>query len=144
MFVTVIAFISILSTVSSTHSFVPAFGVKLLGIRGGSRVESVSDVAAFESALEQAGDKLIVVDFSATWCMPCKMIAPVYEEMSGEEDFANVVFLKVDVDEIPAITEKYQVLAMPTFIFIKGGEVVERFSGASVEKLRETLLSLLN
>ena len=108
--------------------------------RGGSNVGHVESVASFEESLSTK-DKLVVVDFSASWCMPCKMIAPVFEEMAGE--FADsCTFLKVDVDETPEIAEKYQVMAMPTFIFIRNGEVVSRFSGASVEKMRETILSL--
>jgi len=92
--------------------------------------------------------------------MPCKMIAPVFAEMSTEvlrspffftilmstkiqSTYADVLFLKVDVDEVPEVTEKFQVAAMPTFIFIKNNEVVDRFSGASVEKLRQTLISLI-
>mmetsp|Transcript_3990 Transcript_3990/g.4073 ORF Transcript_3990/g.4073 Transcript_3990/m.4073 type:complete len:149 (+) Transcript_3990:78-524(+) len=117
---------------------------KLCKLRGGSKVDAVPDTENFDKALRDAGTKLVVVDFTASWCMPCKMISPVFEEMSEEEEFADVVFLKVDVDEIPDITERYQVLAMPTFVFIKEGDIVERFSGASVEKLRETLLSLLH
>ena len=111
-------------------------------IRGGSassvhHVESVND---FDSKLKS--EKLIVVDFTATWCGPCKMIAPVFEEMSTEFS-ASCDFVKVDVDEIPDLTERYQVMSMPTFLFIRNGEVVERFSGASIEKLRETILSLV-
>jgi thioredoxin 1 len=83
----------------------------------------------------------VVVDFSATWCMPCKMIAPVFEEMSDE--FGDAVFIKVDVDEVSEIAQRYQVLAMPTFLFLRGGKIVGRFSGASAEKLREMLTSLL-
>jgi thioredoxin 1 len=70
------------------------------------------------------------------------MIAPVFEEMSSEFE-SSCDFVKVDVDQIPELTERYQVMSMPTFLFIKNGEVVERFSGASVEKLRETINSLI-
>ena len=98
-------------------------------------------VAAFDGDISDAGDRLVVVDFSATWCMPCKMIAPVFEEMSDE--FNQALFIKVDVDDVPEIAQRYQVLAMPTFLFLRGGKIVGRFSGASAEKLREMLTSLL-
>ena len=55
------------------------------------------------------------------------------------EEFKNVVFLKVDVDENKETTAKYSVSAMPTFVFIKGGEVVDRLSGADPKKLKEFL-----
>jgi len=112
-----------------------------LQLRGGSKVNHVESVAAFDKALAAAGDKLVVVDFTATWCGPCKMIAPVYDELSDE--YANVVFLKVDVDELPEITARYSVMSMPTFLFLKKAQVTSRFSGASVEKLRSTIQELV-
>ncbi|CAG0884732.1 unnamed protein product [Cyprideis torosa] len=88
----------------------------------------------FNNALKQAGDKLVVVDFHATWCGPCKMIAPKLVDMSKE--LPDVVFLKVDVDELEDVAAKYQVSCMPTFIFFKNGNKVHEFSGANAEKLR--------
>ena len=119
------------------------FSFSIFLIRGGSasKVIHVESAASFQESIDTQ-DKLVVVDFSASWCMPCKMIAPVFEEMACEFS-ASCSFLKVDVDEVPEIAAKYQVMAMPTFLFIKNGEVVGRFSGASVEKLRETILGLL-
>lgn len=154
----------------------------LLGLRGGSdetRVKHISSVAAFDAEIAAAGMSLVVVDFSATWCGPCKMIAPVYDELSNSEEFAKVVFLKVsaatarealimsyqqfmtyrllhlnpafsgilllekvDVDETPEIAARYQVMAMPTFLFIKKSLVTDRFSGASIDKLRATITNL--
>ena len=81
------------------------------------------------------------MDFSASWCMPCKMIAPVFEAYSKDVDFKNTAFVKVDVDEATEIAMKYGVQAMPTFLFIKDGSVVNRFSGADAAKLRQTILA---
>ncbi|KAK7910333.1 hypothetical protein WMY93_015017 [Mugilogobius chulae] len=60
-------------------------------------VKHIESEAEFQAALKAAGNKLVVVDFTAKWCGPCKMIAPLFEEMAGE--FTDVVFLKVDVDD---------------------------------------------
>ena len=76
-----------------------------------------------ETQLKEAGDKLVVIDFFATWCGPCKMISPVLEEM--EAQMSNVKFLKVDVDEAEDVAVHYQISAMPTFIFIKNGQKVK-------------------
>ena len=63
-----------------------------------------------------------MIDFFATWCGPCKMIAPKIEQMAGE--MANVVFLKVDVDEAEDVAQEYNISAMPTFVFLKNGQKV--------------------
>ena len=65
------------------------------------------------------------------------MIAPLFKEMS--EDIEDVVFVKVDVDENPETAAKYSVSAMPTFVFIKSGEVVDRLMGANVQRLQELI-----
>ena len=83
----------------------------------------------------------MVIDFYATWCGPCKAIAPVIERMSQEMK-DQVVFLKVDVDETDDIAGDYKIEAMPTFVFIKNKETREKFSGASEAKLREYIAKL--
>ena len=89
--------------------------------------------------LVQAGSQsqLVVLDFSATWCGPCKMIAPLFAELS--EQYTNVVFLKIDVDDNPDTAAKYNVSAMPTFVFVKQGQVVDRLMGASPQRLQELI-----
>uniref|UniRef100_A0A8C1HI92 Thioredoxin b n=1 Tax=Cyprinus carpio carpio TaxID=630221 RepID=A0A8C1HI92_CYPCA len=59
----------------------------------------IEDKPAFDNALKNAGDKLVVVDFTATWCGPCQNIGPVFKELSEKQENSNVVFLKVDVDD---------------------------------------------
>ncbi|KPP57790.1 hypothetical protein Z043_124449 [Scleropages formosus] len=59
----------------------------------------IEDQDAFDQALADAGDKLVVVEFSASWCGPCNTIAPFFEELSEREENQNIVFLKVDVDD---------------------------------------------
>ncbi len=85
-------------------------------------VKQVASLEDLKTELADAGEKLVVIDFYATWCGPCKLIAPKVEEMAGE--MSNVVFLKVDVDENEEAAQEYNVSAMPTFIFIKNSEKV--------------------
>jgi len=68
------------------------------------------------------------------------MVAPYYEQLS--EEFPDIVFLKVDVDECQDIAMKYDVSAMPTFLFLKQGEVVDRMMGANLPKLKEMMEDL--
>ena len=70
---------------------------------------------------------LVLVDFYATWCGPCKMLAPVFEELSGEMD--NVNFFKVDVDQALDIARKYAITTVPTMMIFKDGEVVDKVIG---------------
>ena len=81
----------------------------------------------FEQAI--AGDKPVLVDFWATWCGPCRMIAPVIEEVAAEFDGRAVVG-KVDVDEEPGLAQRFGVMSIPTLIVLKGGKVVEQAVGA--------------
>jgi thioredoxin 1 len=77
----------------------------------------------------------VVVDFFATWCGPCKRIAPALEKMSQEK--TNVVFLKVDVDELQDLAGELGVSAMPTFFFFKKGNKIHEVIGASEAKIKE-------
>jgi thioredoxin 1 len=129
-------------TAAFPSPFPSAFGVSrripALSVRGGEVLEpdSLQDVDAI---LMRAGSegKLVVIDFSATWCGPCKQIAPLFKELS--EAVSDVIFVKVDVDDNPDTAAKYQVSAMPTFLFIKAGEVVDRLMGASPARLQELI-----
>jgi thioredoxin 1 len=81
----------------------------------------------FESEVLKANAP-VLVDFSAVWCGPCKMLEPVIEEMAGEwGDSVKVV--RLDVDHNPNIAMNYQVMGVPTLMLFKAGEPVERLTG---------------
>ncbi len=74
------------------------------------------------------GEKLTVVDFFADWCGPCKMMAPIVEELA--ESFKDQVKIgKLNVDNSPATAAKYKVMSIPTIVFIKNGNVIETIVG---------------
>jgi thioredoxin 1 len=81
----------------------------------------------FENEVLQA-ETPVVVDFSAVWCGPCKMLDPIVEELASDWD-GQVKFVKLDVDHNPSIAMNYQVMGVPTLMLFKGGEVQERLSG---------------
>ncbi|KAL4604993.1 thioredoxin-like [Arapaima gigas] len=97
----------------------------------------IEDKEAFDRVLQEAGDKLVVVDFTASWCGPCRNIAPFYKELSEKEENKNVVFLKVDVDEAQDVASFCEIKCMPTFHFYKNGKKVDDFSGSNPSKLAD-------
>ncbi|CBI19768.3 unnamed protein product, partial [Vitis vinifera] len=76
---------------------------------------------------------LVVVDFTASWCGPCRVISPFLAELAKK--MPNVIFLKVDVDELETVAKEWEVEAMPTFLFLKEGNVVDKVVGAKREEL---------
>lgn len=84
----------------------------------------------FEALLSQ--EKPVVIDFWAEWCGPCRMVAPIVDELAAEYD-GKVVIGKCDVEENDEITMKYGVRNIPTIIFLKGGEVVDKQVGAATK-----------
>ncbi|KAG5260840.1 hypothetical protein AALO_G00297180 [Alosa alosa] len=103
-------------------------------------VRIVEDKDAFHRALREAGGKLVVVDFTATWCGPCQSIAPFFQSLS--QKYTDVVFLKVDVDDTPDLAQECEIKCMPTFHFYKNGKKVDEFSGSNREKLEEKVNTL--
>ena len=86
-----------------------------------------------------ASEKPVLLDFWAQWCMPCKMLAPVLEEISVQRQ--DVLVAKVDVDAEPELARKYRVMSIPTVLVMKNGEVVNRSVGF---RPMEELLALLD
>jgi len=81
----------------------------------------------FEEILNS--DKPVMVDFWAEWCGPCKMISPLVEEMAGEYN-GKAVIGQVDVDNNPNVSAKFGIRSIPTLLFFKNGEVVDKQIGA--------------
>jgi thioredoxin 1 len=74
-------------------------------------------------------DKLVLVDFWAEWCPPCRMVSPVLEEIA-DEHADRLTVVKVDADENPELTLAYGVLGLPTMALFSGGELVRKIVGA--------------
>ena len=91
----------------------------------------------------KAGDKPLVVDFWATWCGPCRMVAPILEQLAAEYD-GKIVVGKCDVEEHDELAAEYGIRNIPTLLFFKNGEVVDKLIGAQPKpKVEEKFKALL-
>ncbi len=85
---------------------------------------------------------IVVIDFYAQWCGPCKSLAPLFEDLSLS--FPDIPFIKVDIDEFEDIAEAYKVSCVPTIIILFEGEPVKTVTGGSLNTIKEVKSKLLS
>jgi thioredoxin 1 len=88
---------------------------------------------------QEVSSGFVIVDFWADWCMPCKMVAPVLEKYAKENEDVKIV--KVNIDEAPDIVIEQSISSVPTFLFLKDGEVFDKKVGAIGEKDIDKIVS---
>jgi thioredoxin 1 len=101
----------------------------------GNNTKTVTDASFATDVL--SSDKTVLVDFWAEWCGPCKMVAPVLEEIAGEHA-DKLTIAKLNIDENPQVARDYQIMSIPTMAVFSGGKVVKQIVGA---KPKAALLS---
>lgn len=97
--------------------------------------------ANFEQEVLKA-DKLVIVDLYADWCGPCKMLAPVIEQLAQDYE-GKVKIGKLNVDESPAVAQKYGIMTIPTLLFFRNGEVVHKIIGVEQKAVLEEKIAEL-
>lgn len=88
-------------------------------------------------------NKVVIVDFYADWCPPCKAIAPKFEALSNEEEMSKIKFCKLNIEDLPNVGTHYTVRSIPTFIIFFKGKEVNRLVGASIQGIKEALMQQL-
>jgi len=86
-----------------------------------------ADDATFDGEVVQAGGA-VLVDFSATWCAPCKRLEPLVHEIAGEYD-GRLKVVRVDVEKAPTVAAKFAVISVPTLLFFRDGQVRDQVVG---------------
>jgi len=102
----------------------------------------IEDLLTIQNLIEK--NTYVLIDFTASWCGPCKRIGPIFEELSPQ--YTNVTCVKVDVDcqETKPLCKLCKVRSMPTFMLVKEGTIIDQFSGASKEDLVRLLQMTTN
>ncbi|KAB8297911.1 hypothetical protein EYC80_001695 [Monilinia laxa] len=100
-------------------------------------VHNIANAAEFKAALES--HEIVVLDAYATWCGPCKAISPKVSAFS--EQYTKAYFIKVDVDEVPDVSQELGIRAMPTFIIFKNGEKLSQVVGASPHTVEQAIIN---
>ncbi|GLU23190.1 hypothetical protein SLE2022_392150 [Rubroshorea leprosula] len=108
-----------------------------------SRVVKVDSVESWDFYVGQASNQgcPIVSHFTASWCMPSVAMNPFFEELALA--YPDVLFITVDVDEVKEVATRLEVKAMPTFVIMRGGAVVDKVVGANTEEIKKRINSFV-
>ncbi|RRT32387.1 hypothetical protein B296_00056884 [Ensete ventricosum] len=114
-----------------------------IDFRGGNVHVITSKESWDQKILEANKDgKIVVANFSASWCGPCRMIAPLYKELS--EKYPSLMFLTIDVDELMDFSSSWDIHATPTFFFLKDGQQLDKLIGANKPELEKKVIMFVD
>ncbi|KAM1038431.1 hypothetical protein FF1_033118 [Malus domestica] len=110
----------------------------------GANVHLITTTEIWDQKMEEAkrDGKIVIANFSATWCGPCKMIAPLYRELS--EQYPSLMFLVVDVDELTDFSTSWDIKATPTFFFLRDGQQIDKLVGANKPELQKKMVAVVD
>jgi thioredoxin 1 len=102
-----------------------------------SNVKNIKTIKQFNRLMEKSYDHPVIIDYHATWCGPCKKIAPIFYDLSDDSSVkeSQMIFARIDVDDLDTLTDKQHIMSMPTFVVYKDGVQAERVEGASTTRL---------
>ena len=93
---------------------------------------------------QETAEGLVLIDFWATWCGPCRMQAPILDQLSEAYDASELRILKMDVDENPETARRFGIMSIPTLMFIKDGEVVKQVAGVHTKQQLSAIVEELS
>ncbi|XP_041025376.1 thioredoxin H-type [Juglans microcarpa x Juglans regia] len=110
----------------------------------GGNVHLITTTESWDQKLAEASKdgKIVIANFSATWCGPCKMVAPFYRELS--EKYPSIMFLLIDVEELTEFSASWDIKATPTFFFLRDGQQVDKLVGANKPELQKRVTAIVD
>ncbi|MEY8462408.1 thioredoxin [Streptococcus merionis] len=90
---------------------------------------------------QETAEGLVLIDFWATWCGPCRMQAPILEQLSTEFDESDLKIVKMDVDENPSTAREFGIMSIPTLMFKKDGQVVKQVAGVHTKDQLKAIIA---
>ncbi|KAK3140620.1 hypothetical protein QOZ80_5AG0403380 [Eleusine coracana subsp. coracana] len=110
----------------------------------GGNVQIINSKEIWDQKIAEANrdGKTVVANFSASWCGPCRVIAPIYAEMS--KTYPQLMFLTIDVDDLVDFSSSWDIRATPTFFFLKDGQQVDKLVGANKPELEKKVQATAN
>lgn len=108
----------------------------------GGNVNLITTEESWEEKLSQASreGKIVIANFSASWCRPCRTVAPLYSEVS--EKYPSLMFLTIDVDKVSGLSTSWDIKATPTFFFLRDGQEIDKLVGANKAELERKITIL--
>lgn len=104
---------------------------------------TVVEITSEEEFNKYLNDGLMIIDFYATWCGPCKMMAPIFSKLSSDPKYAKIKFCKLDIEEVDEVADACKVSSLPTFIAFSKGSRFDSITGSSEKDLVDLLDDLL-
>ncbi|CAL9163545.1 unnamed protein product [Musa hybrid cultivar] len=111
---------------------------------GGGNVHVITSKESWDQKILEANKdgKIVVANFSASWCGPCRMIAPLYKELS--QKYPSLMFLTIDVDGLMEFSSSWDIRATPTFLFLKDGQQLDKLIGANRPELEKKIIMFVD
>ena len=98
-------------------------------------VYEIQTIAQWNEIIKKAGDSIIIIDFYAVWCGPCKAVKPKYEMLAETYKDLNILFLSVDIEKVPQLSDKFEITSMPTFLVVHKDKITKRITGGNIGEI---------
>lgn len=106
-------------------------------------VDEITSKKTFDNILLDKKNKIVVVDFFAQWCGPCKLLSPQFTTLAEKYKKQPVKFIKVDIDSSPEIIEVCDITAVPTIFFYKDAKCVDALQGPTIQAINEIIQKIM-